>query len=82
MKARLLVIFSMILFTAMGNENLIIRLRIPFSSDHPTLPIGSPAPGFSLPGHRWKDIFPVIIQQIRRSGHRIHLQSLPDGPGL
>jgi thiol-disulfide isomerase/thioredoxin len=50
MKACLLVVFSMILFTAMGNENLNTRLRSPFSSDHPSLPIGSPAPAFSLPG--------------------------------
>lgn len=50
MKACLLVVFSMILFTATGNENLNTRLRNPFSSDHPSLPIGSPAPGFSLPG--------------------------------
>jgi thiol-disulfide isomerase/thioredoxin len=50
MKACLLVIFSMILFSALGNENLNAGSHSPFGSEHPSLPIGSPAPSFSLPG--------------------------------
>src|SRR5664279_704168 len=50
MKTCLLVVFSMILASAMGNENWNTGVSSRFSSDHPTLPIGSPAPAFSLPG--------------------------------
>ncbi len=49
MKAFLLFVFSMILATVMGRENRHTALRIRLSSDHPSLPIGSPAPPFSLP---------------------------------
>lgn len=50
MKACLLFVFSMILVSAMGNENWNTGKRVRFSTDHPTLPIGAPAPAFSLPG--------------------------------
>src|SRR5882762_5092820 len=50
MKACLLVIFSIIFFSALGNEAWNSGLGTRFSSDHPSLPIGSPAPPFSLPG--------------------------------
>jgi|SRR5450432_352590 thiol-disulfide isomerase/thioredoxin len=50
MKICLLVVFSMILASATGNENWNTGVHTRFSSDHPTLPIGSPAPAFSLPG--------------------------------
>src|ERR1700676_4866506 len=49
MKARLLIVFSMILTSAMGKENVNPSLRGRFNSDHPSLPVGSPAPFFSLP---------------------------------
>jgi peroxiredoxin len=49
MKACLLFIFSSILFSTRGNENAKPPLSIWSRSDHPTLPIGSPAPPFSLP---------------------------------
>jgi thiol-disulfide isomerase/thioredoxin len=50
MKTCLLVVFSMILASATGNENWNTGVHTRSSSDHPTLPIGSPAPAFSLPG--------------------------------
>ncbi|HCL84650.1 MAG TPA: redoxin [Chitinophagaceae bacterium] len=50
MKIRLLLFFSMILFSALGRENRNSGLHTLFAGDHPTLPIGSPAPPFSLPG--------------------------------
>ncbi|HEY2348165.1 MAG TPA: redoxin domain-containing protein [Puia sp.] len=50
MKACLMFVFSMVLVSAMGNEMKNIYPGNPFASDHPTLPIGSPAPPFSLPG--------------------------------
>jgi thiol-disulfide isomerase/thioredoxin len=51
MKVCLMFVFSMILVSAMGNENRETTLGTAgFSSDHPTLAIGSPAPPFSLPG--------------------------------
>ncbi len=40
----------MILFTAMGKENEKKGLYFVPASEHPSLPIGSPAPPFSLPG--------------------------------
>jgi thiol-disulfide isomerase/thioredoxin len=49
MKAYLLLIFSLILFSAMGKEYENTGFCIRFISDHPSLPIGSPAPPFSLP---------------------------------
>jgi peroxiredoxin len=49
MKAGLFFVFSMILVTAMGKENRNYTLSVPHSGDHPSLPIGSPAPAFSLP---------------------------------
>ena len=48
MKVFLLIFFNLILFSATGKENLNNRLEVPFSGDHPSLPIGSPAPPFSL----------------------------------
>ncbi|HEY2647668.1 MAG TPA: redoxin domain-containing protein [Puia sp.] len=50
MKACLMFVFSMVFVSAMGNEMKTIYPGNPFASDHPTLPIGSPAPPFSLPG--------------------------------
>jgi peroxiredoxin len=50
MKACLLLFFSMILFSAMGNDHPDAGWPYPFNSEHPSLPIGSPAPPFSLPG--------------------------------
>jgi peroxiredoxin len=50
MKASLLIVCSLILFTAMGKKDKNEGSYFIFSSDHPTLPIGSPAPPFSLPG--------------------------------
>lgn len=50
MKIRLLLFFSMIFFSALGRENRNSGLHTLFAGDHPTLPIGSPAPPFSLPG--------------------------------
>lgn len=49
MKVCLLLVFSLILFAAMGYENE-NTAQAGFSSDHPSLPIGSPAPPFILPG--------------------------------
>jgi peroxiredoxin len=49
MKVCLLFVFSMILVSAMGNEMGGIQKNSWFSSEHPTLPIGSPAPPFTLP---------------------------------
>lgn len=46
MKACLLVFFSLILISATGTDK---EITPGFSSDHPSLPIGSPAPSFSLP---------------------------------
>ncbi len=49
MRTCLLLVFNLILFSAMGSENAnrvpVVRLL----SDHPSLPIGSSAPPFSLP---------------------------------
>jgi thiol-disulfide isomerase/thioredoxin len=50
MKACLMFVFSMIIVSAMGNEMRTIYSVGRLNSDHPTLPIGSPAPPFSLPG--------------------------------
>src|SRR5258707_8040031 len=49
MKACLLLIINMILITVTGGERVNAGITVPYSSDHPTLPIGSPAPPFSLP---------------------------------
>jgi len=43
-------VFSMILVSALGNEMGDIRKGFLNNGDHPTLPIGSPAPPFNLPG--------------------------------
>jgi thiol-disulfide isomerase/thioredoxin len=50
MKACLHLVFSMILISAMGKETGLTAPQTPYKSDHPSLPIGSPAPPFSLPG--------------------------------
>src|SRR5664279_463925 len=50
MKACLMFVFSMIIVSAMGNEMRTTNSGGRRNSDHPTLPIGSPAPPFSLPG--------------------------------
>jgi thiol-disulfide isomerase/thioredoxin len=50
MKACLYLVFSMILISAIGKETGLASPHIPYNSDHPSLPIGSPAPPFSLPG--------------------------------
>ena len=50
MKACLMFFFSMILVSALGNEIGVDFHKSRFGSEHPTLPIGSPAPPFSLPG--------------------------------
>src|SRR5664279_1273449 len=47
MKACLLLVLNLVLFSAMGSEGLNALKKT--SSDHPSLPIGSPAPPFSLP---------------------------------
>jgi thiol-disulfide isomerase/thioredoxin len=50
MKAFLLIFSSLILFSVMGMDTGNTGLHFRFTSDHPSLPIGSPAPPFSLPG--------------------------------
>ena len=50
MKACLMIVCSLILFSAMSKENSGAGLHFRLSGDHPSLPIGSPAPPFSLPG--------------------------------
>ena len=50
MKVCLMFVFSLILVSALGNEMGDIRKDSRFASEHPTLPIGSPAPPFTLPG--------------------------------
>jgi thiol-disulfide isomerase/thioredoxin len=40
---------NLLLFSAMGREIDYSGIRAGFSGDHPSLPIGSPAPAFSLP---------------------------------
>ncbi len=50
MKVSLLVVCSLILFAALGKDNENKGLHFILTSDHPSLPIGSPAPPFSLPG--------------------------------
>jgi thiol-disulfide isomerase/thioredoxin len=50
MKVCLIFVFSIILVSALGNETMDGRSAIRIFSDHPTLPIGSPAPPFTLPG--------------------------------
>jgi thiol-disulfide isomerase/thioredoxin len=50
MKICLIFILSAILFSARGNDLGNPQNRFRFYSEHPTLPIGSPAPAFSLPG--------------------------------
>jgi thiol-disulfide isomerase/thioredoxin len=50
MKVRLMFVFSLILVSALGNEIGSVRKDSWFASEHPTLPIGSPAPPFTLPG--------------------------------
>jgi thiol-disulfide isomerase/thioredoxin len=50
MKVCLMFVFSMILLSALGNEMGDICNGSRFTSEHPTLPIGSPAPSFTLPG--------------------------------
>jgi peroxiredoxin len=49
MKSFLLFLFSMMLMSVMSRENVYKVPQTRFNSDHPTLPIGSPAPPFSLP---------------------------------
>src|SRR5580704_9783473 len=50
MKACLLIVCCLILFSVMGKDNGNAGLLFKLTSDHPSLPIGSPAPSFSLPG--------------------------------
>src|ERR1700757_1894282 len=50
MKVCLMFIFSIMLVSALGSEMRNFRKDAGFASDHPTLPIGSPAPPFTLPG--------------------------------
>jgi thiol-disulfide isomerase/thioredoxin len=50
MKSCLLLLFSMMLMSVMSRERGYKVPQAGFNSDHPTLPIGSPAPPFSLPG--------------------------------
>jgi cytochrome oxidase Cu insertion factor (SCO1/SenC/PrrC family) len=50
MKVCLMFVFSIMLVSALGNEMRDFRKDAGFASDHPTLPIGSPAPPFTLPG--------------------------------
>ena len=47
MKACLLLLLNLVLFSAMGTERFNSLRKL--SGDHPSLPIGSPAPAFSLP---------------------------------
>jgi thiol-disulfide isomerase/thioredoxin len=49
MKSRMLLIFSVILFSSMGKENGFMRWQNHHAGEHPSLPVGSPAPPFSLP---------------------------------
>ena len=49
MKVCLMFFFSIILVSALGNETGDFH-KSRFGSEHPTLPIGSPAPPFTLPG--------------------------------
>jgi thiol-disulfide isomerase/thioredoxin len=50
MKSCLLLVFSMMLMSATSRENGYKIPQTSYKSDHPSLPIGSPAPPFSLPG--------------------------------
>jgi thiol-disulfide isomerase/thioredoxin len=50
MKACLLIICSLVLFSVMGKNDGNAAFHSGLISDHPSLPIGSPAPPFSLPG--------------------------------
>jgi thiol-disulfide isomerase/thioredoxin len=50
MKACLLIICSLVLFPVLGMNGENDGFPSGFISDHPSLPIGSPAPPFSLPG--------------------------------
>jgi peroxiredoxin len=50
MKSYLLLVFSIMLMSVMPKENGYKNPHAPYKSDHPSLPIGSPAPPFSLPG--------------------------------
>ncbi|HEX3768389.1 MAG TPA: hypothetical protein VHT72_08425 [Puia sp.] len=50
MKVCLMFVFSIMLVSALGNEMRDFRKDAGYASDHPTLPIGSPAPPFTLPG--------------------------------
>ena len=55
------------------------------SADPPdvkTLAIGSPAPDFQLAGRRRQDLHPRGFRPEQGLVHRLHLQSLSDGPGL
>ena len=56
----------MILFTAMGKENEKKGLYFVPASEHPSLPIGSPAPPFSLPGTDGKT---YSLSSFRKIGH-------------
>src|SRR4249920_3956476 len=49
MKSFLLFVMTFLLFSAMGKENYLNNKGPVFSGEHPSLPIGSPAPPFSLP---------------------------------
>jgi len=50
MKSILLFAMTFLLFSAIGREIHPNKKGPGFSGDHPSLPIGSPAPAFSLPG--------------------------------
>jgi len=50
MKSCLLLLFGMMLMSVSPKENGYKNPQVPYKSDHPSLPIGSPAPPFSLPG--------------------------------
>ena len=47
-----------------------------------TLPIGAAAPDFRLAGRRWQDLHPEGLRRRQGPGRGLHLQPLPDRPGL
>ena len=49
MKALLILVLNLTIITALGRENIQGPQKTAVSGEHPSLPIGSPAPAFSLP---------------------------------
>ena len=58
--------------------SLLLAFAVLAQTTHPILPLGSPAPDFSLPGVDGKIHQPCRLRSQSGPGRRIHLQSLPD----